>query len=150
MTDLTDYSQAPTVAFSIRPIGLVHMTSRKRSRLPKYFVPKGQATLELFQPYLPGLQGLYGGMELWVVTYHAPSGRIPSDAWQGGAGVPGIFATTSLERPNPIEFLRARVVDLDQDKGLVHVDGLDVENGAPILDIRPATLPHHRLAKPGE
>lgn len=149
MIDLTERHQAPTVAFSIRPIGLVHVAPRKRSRLPKYFVPKGQATLELFQPYLPGLQGLCGGMEVWVVTYHAPSGRIPADAWQGGAEVPGVFATTSLERPNPIEFLRTRVIDLDHDTGLLHVDGLDVENGAPILDIRPVTSPHQRLAKPG-
>lgn len=145
-----DRDRAPTVAFTIQPIGLVHADSRRRTRIPKYFVPKGRATLELFRPYLPGLQGLYGGIELWVITYHAPSGRAPTDSRQGGDGVLGIFATTSIERPNPIEFLRARIVDLNPEKGLLHVEGLDVEDGAPILDIRPATSPHHRLAKPGE
>jgi len=141
---------SPTVAFTIRPIGLVHATRRKSARIHKYFMPKGRASLELFHPYLPGLQGLYGGIEIWVTTYHAPSGRMPADSWQGGDGVPGVFATTSIERPNPIEFLRARIVELNPESGLIHVEGLDAEDGAPILDIRPATSPHHRLTKPGE
>ena len=67
-----DQAPVPPVAFTIRPIGLVHLTSRKRTRTPRYFVPKGRTTLELFHPYLPGLQGFYGGAEIWVITYHAP------------------------------------------------------------------------------
>lgn len=146
----SDRTPTPTVAFTIRPIGLVHLVPRKQARVPKYFVPKGRATLELFHPYHPGLQGLYGGIELWVLTYHAPSGRVPADSWKAGDGVRGVFATNSVERPNPIEFLRARIANLDLEQGLIHVEGLDVEDGAPILDIRPASSPHHRLAKPGE
>jgi len=138
------------VAFTLRPIGIVHTTPRKRARLPKYFVPRGRAALELFHPFLPGLQGLYEGLDLWVITYHAHSGRLPGDAWQGGEGLPGIFATTALQRPNPIEFLRAKVTTVDPAQGLLHVEGLDAEDGAPILDIRPATSPRHRLTRPGE
>ncbi|MCE1204580.1 MAG: TrmO family methyltransferase [Holophagaceae bacterium] len=138
------------MAFTLRPIGFVQHTPKKRMRVPKYFVPRKRTTLEFFQPYLPGLTGLFPGFELWIVTYHAPSGRIPTDAWQGGDGVPGVFATSLVERPNPIEFLRARIVDIEQEKGLLQVVGLDVEEGAAILDIRPATSPHHGLTKPGE
>jgi tRNA (Thr-GGU) A37 N-methylase len=147
---LVSQPQMPSVAFTLRPIGLVHTTLRKRTKFPKYFVPRGHATLELFYPYIPGLQGLYGGIELWVLTYHAPSGKIPADSWQGGDGVPGVFTTNAIERPNPIEFLRARVIELNPDKGLLHVEGLDVEDGAPILDLRPVTTPHHRLVLPSE
>ena len=144
-----DLTRTPTVAFIVRPIGLVHTVPRKRVRIPTYFVPKGRATLELFHPYLPGLQGLYGGLDLWVITYHAPSGQGSTEPLQPGDGAPGVFATTSVERPNPIEFLRARIVDLSPEKGLLHVVGLDIEDGAPILDIRPATSPHQRLSKSG-
>jgi len=155
VTDLSmgqrlDLTGTPAVAFIVRPIGLVHTVPRKRVRTPTYFVPKGRATLELFHPYFPGLQGLYGGLDLWVITYHAPSWEGPTEPGQTWDGTPGIFATTSVERPNPIEFLRARIVDLSPEKGLLHVVGLDVEDGAPILDIRPAASPHRRLAKPGE
>jgi len=143
-------SPVPTVAFTLRPIGLVHAAPVKRTRLPKYFVPRGRATLELFHPYVPGLQGLYEGLDLWVITYHALSGCVPSDTWQGGEGLPGVFATTALQRPNPIEFLRAKVMTVDPAQGLLHVEGLDAEDGAPILDIRPATSPRHRLTRPSE
>lgn len=141
----SDRTLAPTVTFTLRPIGLVHASPGKRARVPKYFVPKGKATLELFHPYFQGLQGLCGGMDIWVLAYHTLSGRIPADSWQGGHCLPGVFATTSIERPNAIEFLRARIQEIDPGVGLLQVEGLDVEDGAPILDIRPATSPHHRL-----
>jgi len=146
----TDRTPIPTVAFTLRPIGVVHATPRNKARTSKYFVPKGRAILELFQPYLSGLQGLYGGIELWVITYHAPSRASSADSHPGGGDIPGVFSTTSVGRPNPIEFLRARITEFDSERGLLHVEGLDSEDGAPILDIRPATAPHHRLTKPGE
>ena len=145
-----DPTMKPTVAFTLRPIGIVHVTARKRVPGSRYFVPMKRATLEFFQPYVPGLQGLYEGIEVWVITYHAPSGRIPMDAWQVWDGVPGVFATTSLERPNPIEFLRARIAGVDREKGLLQIVSLDVEDGAAILDIRLASSPHRRLTRPGE
>lgn len=143
-----DRIQAPTVAFTLRPIGLVHAAARRGARLPKYFIPRGRATLEVFHPYVPGLQGLYAGSEIWVVTWHAPASGSHGDGRDEGQGLLGVFATSTVERPNPIEFQRARVVDLDTDKGLFRVEGLDIEDGAPILDIRPALTPHHRLDSP--
>lgn len=145
-----DPTRQPSVSFTLRPIGIVQKASKRPRRVPKYFVPIKRATLELFQPYLPGLTGLYDGMDLWVITYHGSPGQLPPDSWQGGDGVPGVFATTTVERPNPIEFLRAKIVDMDREKGLLQVVGLDVEEGAAILDIRLATTPHHRLTQPGE
>jgi len=145
-----DLARTPTVVFTLRPVGIVHTTPRKKVRVPSNFVPKGRATLELFHPYLPGLHGLYGGLDLWVIIYHAPSGQTSMEPWQPGDGAPGVFATTFMERPNPIEFLRARIVDLSTEKGLLHVVGLDIEDGVPILDIRPVTSPHQRLTRPVE
>jgi len=140
----------PTVAFTLRPIGIVHLAPTGRGRAPKHFVPLRRAILEFFQPYVPGLAGLYEGVELWVLTYHAPSGQMPTDAWQGGGGVPGVFATGTVQRPNPIEFLRARIVGIDRERGLLQVTGLDGEDGEAILDIRLATSPHRRLTTVGE
>lgn len=145
-----DPDSPPIVAFTIRPIGLVHNIPKKHVRVPKYFVPKRPTTLEIFHPYQPGLDGLYLGLDLWIVTYHAPSAHPPADHGRYGGEVPGVFGTTSIERPNPIDFLRARVVELDLEKGLLKVVGLDAEDGTPILDIRPASSPHQRLALPHE
>ena len=143
-------SASPTVAFTFRPIGIAHLSRRRRIQAPKCFVPLKRSTLEIFQPYLPGLTGLYEGIELWIITCRAPSGHCPQGASLGGDGVPGAFAGTTLQRPNPIEFLRARTVAVDRGRGLLQVVGLDVEEGDAILDIRLATFPHHRLTLPGE
>lgn len=143
-------NSTPSVSFLISPIGLVHMATRKRRPAPKYFVPRGGATLELFQPYGSGLRGLYQGQDLWVITYHAVTGRGPRDSWQAQGRPDGVFASTDLDRPNPIEFLRAKILDVDAESGLLHVTGLDSEDGLPILDLRPATTPHQRLTRPDE
>ena len=138
----------PPVAFLLSPIGLVHMASRKRRPTPKYFVPRGGATLQLFQPYGSGLLGLYHGQELWVITYHGATERGPGSPWQATDRPGGVFATMDLDRPNPIEFLRARIVDIDAEAGLLYVIGLDSEDGVPILDLRPALTPQQRLTRP--
>ncbi|MFZ4514357.1 MAG: TrmO family methyltransferase domain-containing protein [Geothrix sp.] len=140
----------PPVVFTIQPIGIVHVAPRRLARPQKYFVPKGQAALELFRPYFSGLQGLYEGLDLWVITFHPFSGAEPNGRGQGSGFAPGVFATTAIQRPNPIEFLRAKVLTLDPAQGLLHVEGLDADDGAPILDIRPATSPRHRLLRSGE
>lgn len=143
-----DSDSPPTVAFTIRPVGLVHTTAKKHARIPKYFLPKGPATLEIFQPYHAGLEGLYPGLDLWIVTYHAPSALAPAVQGRREVDAPGMFASNTTRRPNPIDFLRARVVDLDAEKGLLKVVGLDLEDGTPILDLRPALSPHRRLTLP--
>ena len=140
----------PPVVFTIQPIGIVHVAPRRLARPQKYFVSKGRAALELFRPYIAGLQGLYEGMDLWVLTYHPLSAPVLGERGQGSQAHVGVFASTTLERPNPIEFLRAKVLTLDPAQGLLHVEGLDADDGAPILDIRPATSPRHRLLRSGE
>lgn len=145
-----DSDSPPTVAFTIQPVGLVHAAAKKHARIPKYFVPKGPATLEIFQPYHSGLEGLYPGLDLWVVTYHTPSAQALAGQEKRGNEAPGMFATNTTRRPNPIDFLRARVVELHAEKGLLKVVGLDLEDGAPILDLRPVLSPHQRLALPRE
>lgn len=142
--------QAPPVAFLVPPIGLVHLPSRRRRLAPRYFVPRRSAALEIFKPYHPGLLGLCQGQDLWVVTYRAAPERGAEAPWPPEGPRDGMFASTSLDRPNPIEFLHARIVEVDADSGLVLVTGLESTDGIPILDLRPAvrldlcapSLPH--------
>lgn len=135
----------PLVGFTVRPIGIARPAPCRRPRVPKYFSPRRKASLELFQPYRPGLLGLCEGMDIWVVTLHAPSGEPFPSPDEGREGVPGIFATQNLHRPNPIEFLRAKVLAVDLEQGCLTVEGLEVQGQVPMLDIRPATSPHHGL-----
>jgi len=47
----------------------------------------------------------------------------------------GIFATRSPKRPNPIGLSVLRLVNIDGDQ--LHVQGIDILNGTPVLDIKP-------------
>jgi tRNA (Thr-GGU) A37 N-methylase len=134
------------VAFLMPPIGLVHLPSRRRRMVPKYFVPRRSAALEIFKPYHHGLLGLSQGQDLWVITYRTTPERGPQAPWPPEGRWDGMFASAGLDRPNPIEFLRARIEEVDADAGLVLVTGLDSADGVPILDLRPTALLHPRVA----
>lgn len=49
----------------------------------------------------------------------------------------GVFCSDSPHRPNPIALTILRLEGIDGD--VLHVSGLDLYNGTPILDLRPYT-----------
>jgi len=59
----------------------------------------------------------------------------------------GVFCTDSPHRPNPIALSIVRLIE--RSGRILRVDGLDLFNGTPILDIKPYTpdriKPDHRL-----
>lgn len=59
----------------------------------------------------------------------------------GGRRV-GLFATRTPHRPNPVGVSLCRVDKVDKTKGVVHVSGLDLVDGTPVLDIKPY-VPHY-------
>lgn len=95
---------------------------------------KGQ--VEVLSAYQDGLQDLDGfshiillylfhrsrGFELKVVPFLDTTSR-------------GVFATRAPKRPNPIGL---SVVQLERIEGrILHVQGIDVLDGTPLLDIKP-------------
>jgi tRNA-Thr(GGU) m(6)t(6)A37 methyltransferase TsaA len=49
----------------------------------------------------------------------------------------GVFSTCSPMRPNPIGMSVLRVIE--REENILHVTGLDIIDGTPILDIKPLT-----------
>jgi len=49
----------------------------------------------------------------------------------------GIFATRTPHRPNPIGITLARIVQVNKEKKIVLLSGLDLVDGTPVLDIKP-------------
>ena len=47
----------------------------------------------------------------------------------------GVFATRAPARPNPIGISVVRLVRVD--KGILHIQDLDVVDGTPLLDVKP-------------
>jgi tRNA (adenine37-N6)-methyltransferase len=124
--------------FTPSAIGHVRSPYQETSEIPKGFGAKHEAEgkLELLAEFEPGLMDIEGFSHLFVLwvfdrsTDYALQGTPPIDDRPHG-----VFATRSPRRPNPIGLT---VVQLLRREGrFLHVRGLDMLDGTPILDIKP-------------
>lgn len=49
----------------------------------------------------------------------------------------GVFSTRSPHRPNPIGLSVVAIDSVDEKEGVIHVSGVDLTDGTPILDLKP-------------
>jgi tRNA (adenine37-N6)-methyltransferase len=136
--------------FTFQPIGHVSSPYQDTSKVPKGLGVKHDAegVLNIMPEYELGLTDIEGFSHLFVIWAF--------DRSQGFAllGTPpfdnrphGVFATRSPRRPNPIGLT---VIELLRREGrLLHVRGVDMLDGTPILDIKPylSSVPPERLRR---
>ena len=124
--------------FTSRPIGFVSSPYKQGSEIPKGLGAKHEAdgVLNILPEFEPGLTDIEGFSHLFVIWEFDRSQGFellaspPSDNRQHG-----VFATRSPLRPNPIALT---TVELRRREGLaLHVRGVDMLDGTPILDIKP-------------
>jgi tRNA-Thr(GGU) m(6)t(6)A37 methyltransferase TsaA len=124
--------------FTPRPVGFVRSIYKQTSEIPKGLGAKHEAegVLEILPEFELGLTDIEGFSHLIVIWVFDRSQRVellgtpPSDDRPHG-----VFATRSPRRPNPIGLT---VVELLRREGLLlHVRGVDMLDGTPILDIKP-------------
>jgi tRNA-Thr(GGU) m(6)t(6)A37 methyltransferase TsaA len=124
--------------FTMQPIGFVRSPFTSTQAVPKGLGAKHEAegTLELLPEFEPGLADIDGFSHLFVIWIFDRSegyelvGVPPTDDRPHG-----VFATRSPRRPNPIGLT---VVSLLRRAGSsLHVRGVDMLDGTPILDIKP-------------
>ena len=136
--------------FVPRPIAFARTPHQQTSDVPKGLGAKHEAlgTLEILPELKDGLTDIEGFSHLYVLWVFDRSkgfelmGTPPSDT------VPhGVFATRSPYRPNPIALT---VVELLRREGTsLHVRGVDMLDGTPILDIKPylSNIPEESLRR---
>jgi len=136
--------------FSSKPIGFVSSPYQEASEVPKGLGAKHDArgVLKILSEFSAGLTDIEGFSHLFVIWEFDRSrgfellGTPPSDNRSHG-----VFATRSPRRPNPIGLT---VVELDSRQGAdLHVAGVDMLDGTPILDIKPylSSIPEDRLRR---
>ena len=134
----------------MQPIGYVKSPFTDTQSIPKGLGAKHDAegTLEIRADLEPGLTDIDGFSHLFVIWVFDRSEGFnlmvnpPSDNRPHG-----VFATRAPKRPNPIGLT---VVELLQREGpILHVRGIDMLDGTPILDIKPylSSIPEERLRR---
>lgn len=136
--------------FTPRPIGFVRSPYTETKEIPKGLGAKHDVdgALEILQEFEIGLTDIEGFSHLFVVWVFDRAqgfellGTPPSDDRPHG-----MFATRSPRRPNPIGLTVVEL--LRRDGRLLHVHGVDMLNGTPILDIKPylSSVPEHALRR---
>ena len=135
-----------TIAF--RPIGFVSSPYVKTSGVPRGLGARHSAegVLQIAPEFEQGLLDIEGFSHLFVIWVfdrvegYELVGCPPTDDRPHG-----VFATRSPRRPNPIGLT---VVELLGREGAnLHVRGVDMLDGTPILDIKPylSSIPAERL-----
>jgi tRNA-Thr(GGU) m(6)t(6)A37 methyltransferase TsaA len=124
--------------FTSRAIGFVSSPYRDAGEVPKRLGAKHEAdgVLRILPEFEAGLTDIEGFSHLVVLWEFDRSngfellGTPPSDN-----RAHGVFATRSPRRPNPIGLT---IVELLRREGVeLHVRGVDMLDGTPILDIKP-------------
>jgi len=136
--------------FTPRPIGFVTSPYKNTGDVPRGLGAQHSAdgVLKILPEFEPGLTDIEGFSHLFVLWEFDHSrgfellGTPPSDNRPHG-----VFATRSPYRPNPIALT---VVELLRRDGLdLHVRGVDMLDGTPILDIKPylSGVPSEKLRR---
>ena len=135
---------------SMEPIGYVRSPYRDTHEIPKGLGAKHEAegVLEIRAEFEPGLTDIEGFSHLFVIWAFDRSegfnlmGTPPSDNRPHG-----VFATRSPRRPNPIGLTVVEL--LGREGATLHVRGVDMLEGSPILDIKPylSSIPAERLRR---
>ena len=136
--------------FTSHPIGFVSSPYKETSAIPKGLGVKHDAdgALEILREFEPGLADIEGFSHLYVLwefdrsTGYELYGRAPADDREHG-----VFATRSPRRPNPIGLTVVEL--LRRDGARLHVRGVDMLDGTPILDIKPymSSIPMEKLRR---
>jgi len=123
-----------------RPIGVIHSehTVAENTPIQPVYARGCKGVVEIYPEFEEGLSDLEGFSHLYLI-YHfhraEPAQLLVKPFLQDV--MRGIFSTRAPRRPNAIGL---SIVELIRREGnALHLDGVDILNGTPLLDIKPYT-----------
>ncbi|MFG0583429.1 tRNA (N6-threonylcarbamoyladenosine(37)-N6)-methyltransferase TrmO [Pseudomonas sp. zjy_9] len=128
----------------VSPVGIVHSCFKEKFAIPRqpHLAPAARGVLELLPPFDQGdaVQGLEQVSHVWLLfLFHQaledrPRLKVRPPRLGGNQSV-GVFSTRATHRPNGIG---QSVVRLERvEPGRLHLSGIDLLDGTPVLDIKP-------------
>jgi tRNA-Thr(GGU) m(6)t(6)A37 methyltransferase TsaA len=136
--------------FEMEPIGFVRSPYSETAQVPKGCGAKHEAegVLEILPEFELGLTDIEGFSHLFVVwVFHKSEGCSLLGTPPTDNQPHGVFATRSPYRPNPIGLTVVELIR--REGGRLHVRGVDMLDGTPILDIKPylSAIPEEKLRR---
>ena len=139
-----------TSTFTFRPIGFARTPHEERSSISRGIGAKhtSEGRIEVLPELEEGLTDIEGFSHLFVIWVFDRSegfelsGPPPTDDRPHG-----VFATRSPRRPNPLALTVVRL--LRREGNVLHVRGVDMLDGTPILDLKPylSSVPDEELRR---
>jgi len=124
--------------FTCRAIGVAHTPFSDPAATPiQSIFATAQGTVEIYPEFQEGLIALEGFSHIILIyRFHRAAGEELSERpLIDGAETHGIFATRHFNRPNHLGISVVRVLAIED--GRISIEGADLLDGTPILDIRP-------------
>ncbi len=134
----------------MKPVGYVRSPFGETAEIPKGLGAEhtAEGTLEVLAEYEDGLLDIDGFSHLIVLwVFHRAEGCQLIGTPPCDDHPHGVFAMRAPRRPNPIGLT---IVELLEREGrFLHVRGLDMVDGTPILDIKPylSSIPDEKLRR---
>jgi tRNA-Thr(GGU) m(6)t(6)A37 methyltransferase TsaA len=142
---LRDYAtkfEAPS-SVTYAPIGVVRSPYVERHGTPRQATVGDDAAtgvIALNPEFRGSLKSLDGFDYVWVLAHmHLQTGKLRRFQIKPPRGGErhGVFATRAPHRPSPISLSALRLVAVDEEKLELTVQGLDLLDGTPVLDVKP-------------
>lgn len=136
--------------FTSRPIGFMSTPYTDSKKIPKGLGVKhgAEGVLKILPEFEAGLMDVEGFSHLFVIWEFDRSTDFDLVANPPSDNRPhGVFATRSPRRPNPVGLTVVEL--LRRDGSNLHVRGVDMLDGSPILDIKPylSSIPAEKLRR---
>jgi tRNA-Thr(GGU) m(6)t(6)A37 methyltransferase TsaA len=136
--------------FSPEPIGYIRSPYQNTEQVPKGLGAQhaAEGILDILPEYEAGLTDIEGFSHLIVLWVFDRAGGFELLGTPPSDNRPhGVFATRSPRRPNPIGFTVVEL--LRRDGSRLHVLGVDMLDGTPILDLKPylSNIPADKLRR---
>jgi len=125
----------------MQPIGVVHTDAET---VPRHWTLSDvKGTLVIDKQYQKGLKDIKAGQRIVVIFHFHKSPEFTPDLLVQRPPHRdedlGVFSICSPRRPNPIGMSVLDVLEVDNN--IIYVQGLDMLDGTPILDLKPYQNP---------
>ena len=133
-------------------IGFIHTPFTKKSGIPiQSCYSEAEGWIELFPEFTDGLKDLSGFSHI-ILLYHfhlVEEYKLTVKPYLEEKSH-GVFATRAPTRPNPIGFSTVELMEINGEKSILKIRGVDMVDETPLIDIKPY-VPHfdNRIAKVG-